>query len=65
MLKKITMTVAGTLVAATLCSAQTAPAKPNTHRNYDQAARECKKLGAEQQLSGDALLAFIAKCMKG
>jgi peptidoglycan hydrolase CwlO-like protein len=65
MLKKITVAVATMLVATSFCQAQTAPAKQNTHRNYDQAARECKKMAAEQQLSGDELLAFVAKCMKG
>jgi hypothetical protein len=65
MLKKITLCVAGMLAATGFCLAQTAPAKENTHRTYDQKARECKKLGAEQQLTGEALRTFIATCMKG
>jgi hypothetical protein len=62
--KKITITMAAMFGTTSFCLAQTAPAKQNTHRNHDRAARECKKVGADQQLSGDALLTFIAKCMK-
>jgi hypothetical protein len=65
MLKKIILSVAGLLAATGFCLAQTAPVKDNTHRSYDQRARECKKLGTEQQLSGEELRAFIATCMKG
>jgi hypothetical protein len=68
MLKNIILSVAGLLVATSYCLAQTAPAAPvkeDTHRAYDKAARACKKLGAEQQLTGDELRAFVAKCMKG
>jgi hypothetical protein len=65
MLKKIILSVAGTLVASSFCLAQTAPVKENTHKKYDQVARECKRLGAEQQLTGEELRAFIAKCIKG
>jgi hypothetical protein len=65
MKNKIAIAVVGMLVASTTCLAQTAPAQQNTHRNYDQAARECKKMAAEQQLTGDALLAFVAQCPKG
>jgi hypothetical protein len=68
MLKKIILTVAGTLAATSFCLAQTAPAAPakdNNHRTYDQRARECKKQGAEQQLTGEELRTFIATCMKG
>ena len=64
MLKKIMLTVAGMLVSASFCLAQTTPAKENTHRTYDQKARECKKLGAEQHLTGEELRAFLAACMK-
>lgn len=65
MLKNIFMSVAALLAASSFCLAQTAPAKENPHRSYDQKARECKKLGAEQQLSGEELRAFIATCIKG
>jgi hypothetical protein len=65
MLKKIILTIAGMLVATSFCLAQTAPVKENTHRSYDQKARECKKQGAEQQLTGEELRTFIATCMKG
>jgi hypothetical protein len=68
MLKKIILSVAGLLVTTSFCLAQTAPAAPvkeNSHRTYDQKARECKKLGAEQKLTGEELRAFIATCIKG
>ena len=65
MLKKIILSVAGLLAATSFCLAQTEPPKENTHRTYDQIARECKKLGAEQKLKGEALRTFIAACMKG
>ena len=65
MLKIIFSSIAALLAASSLCLAQTAPAKENTHRSYDQKARECKKLGAEQQLSGEELRTFIATCLKG
>ncbi len=65
MLKKIILSVAAVFAASSFCLAQTAPAKENAHRSYDQKARECKKLGAEQQLSGEELRTFIATCLKG
>jgi hypothetical protein len=68
MLKKIILTVAGLLATTSFCLAQTAPAAPgkeNTHHTQRQKARDCKKLGADQQLTGEELLAFVAKCMKG
>ena len=68
MLKKIILSATGLLVATSFCLAQTAPAAPvkeSTHRTYDQRARECRKLGAEQQLAGDELRSFIAACIKG
>ncbi len=65
MMKKIILSVAGMLVATGFCLAQTAPAKDNTHRTYDQKARECKKLATEQQLTGEELRVFLASCMKG
>ena len=65
MLKKTILCVAGWLIANSFCLAQTEPAKENTHRTYDQKARACKKLGAEQQLTGEDLRTFIATCMKG
>jgi hypothetical protein len=64
MLKKIILSVAGMLVATSSCLAQTAPAKENPHRTYDQRARECKKQAAEQKLSGEELLKYVATCMK-
>jgi hypothetical protein len=64
MLKKIILTIAGMLVSTSFCLAQTTPAAENTHRSYDQKARECKKQGAEQQLTGEELRTFIATCMK-
>ena len=65
MLKKVILSVAAMLFATSFCLAQTAPAQDKTHRTYDQKFRECKRLGAKQQLTGDASRAFIAKCMKG
>ena len=65
MLKKIILTVAGLLAATSFCLAQTEPPKENAHRTYDQKSRECKKLGAEQQLTGEELRVFVATCMKG
>jgi hypothetical protein len=65
MLKKIILSVAAVFAASSFCLAQTAPAKENTHRSYDQRARECKKQGAEQQLSGEELRTYVAKCLKG
>ncbi len=65
MLKKIILSVAAVFAASSFCLAQTAPAKDNTHRSYDQRARECKKQGAEQKLSGEELRTFIATCLKG
>jgi hypothetical protein len=68
MLKKIILSVAGLLVTTSFCLAQTAPAAPvteNTHRAQLQKSRECKKLGAEQKLTGEELRVFIATCMKG
>jgi hypothetical protein len=65
MLKKIIATLAALLASTSFCLAQTAPAKDNPHRSYDQRARDCKKQGAEQQLKGEELRNFIATCMKG
>jgi Ni/Co efflux regulator RcnB len=65
MLKKIILSVAAVFAASSFCLAQTAPAKENAHRSYDQRARDCKKQGAEQQLSGEELRTFVAKCLKG
>ena len=65
MLKITISSIAALLAASSFCLAQTAPAKENAHRSYDQKARECKKLGAEQQLSGEELRTFIATCLKG
>ncbi len=64
MLRKIVLSIAGMLAATSFCLAQTAPAAENTHRTYDQKFRECKKLGAEQQLTGEELRTYIATCMK-
>ena len=65
MLKKMIITAACLLVSTSFCLAQTVPAKENTHRSYDQRARECKKQGNEQQLKGEELRSYIANCMKG
>ena len=65
MLKNVILSMAGLLIASSFCLAQTEPAKENTHRSYDQKARACKKLAAEQQLTGDELRTFVANCMKG
>jgi hypothetical protein len=65
MLKKIILSVAGLLAATSFCLAQTAPVKENTHKKYDQVARECKKQGTEQQLTGEELRKFVAACIKG
>ena len=64
MLKKVILSVAAMLFATSFCLAQTAPAQDKTHRTYDQKFRECKKLGAEQQLTGEELRTYIATCMK-
>jgi hypothetical protein len=64
MLKKITFVLAATLAASSFCLAQTAPAKDNSHRSYDQRARDCKKQAIEQQLSAEEQRAFITACMK-
>jgi hypothetical protein len=34
------------------------------HRNYDQKLHDCRKLGSESGLAGEALRAFVAECMK-
>jgi hypothetical protein len=68
MLKKIILSVAGLLVTTSFCLAQTAPAAPvkeNSTHAQRLKTRECRKLGAEQQLTGDELRAFVATCMKG
>lgn len=64
MLHKITCILVALLASSSFCLAQTAPAKDNPHRSYDQRARDCKKQGNEQQLKGEELRAFIAVCMK-
>lgn len=63
MLKKILALAVCWLLSASFCAAQTAP-KEDPHRGHDQRARECRKLGLEQQLQGEELLSFVANCMK-
>jgi hypothetical protein len=45
--------------------AQTAPASAptNSHKTFDQKARDCRKAGADKQLTGDELRAFVAACI--
>jgi peptidoglycan hydrolase CwlO-like protein len=64
MLKKIILSIAGMLVATSFCLAQTVQAQDNTHKTYDQRARDCKKLAAEKKLTGNERRAFLAACMK-
>ena len=47
-----------------LAQTSPAPAPSDTHKSYDQKARECRKLAKGQGLSGEALRAFIADCVK-
>jgi hypothetical protein len=65
MSKKSILTLASLLVSASFCFAQSAPApaEANAHKTHDQKARECRKAGADKQLTGDALLAFVATCV--
>jgi ribosome assembly protein YihI (activator of Der GTPase) len=67
MLKKVLITTAIVLQGVSIAFAQTTPpAAPvaNTHKSYDQKARDCKKQAKEQGLTGDERRSFVAKCMK-
>jgi hypothetical protein len=67
MLKNTFVVAALVLLGASASLAQTAPPQApatNTHKSYDQKARECRKLSQDQGLSGEALRAFIADCIK-
>jgi hypothetical protein len=67
MLKNMFAVAALALLGTASSLAQTAPAAPpatNTHKSYDQKARECRKLAQDQGLTGEALRAFIADCVK-
>ncbi len=66
MLKNMFVIAALMLLGASASLAQTspAPAPSDTHKSYDQKARECRKLAKGQGLSGEALRAFIADCVK-
>jgi len=62
MLKQIILGTALALAGVSIAVAQTAPT--DSHKNYDQKARDCKKLAVGQGLTGDALRSFIAECTK-
>jgi hypothetical protein len=67
MLKNTFVVAALVLLGASSSLAQTPPPEArveNTHKSYDQKARECRKLARGQGLSGEALRAFIADCVK-
>jgi len=65
---RVVLIAAGLVLGASTALAGTPPkaAAPQDapHRNYDQKMRDCRKLGTESGLSGDALRGFIADCMK-
>jgi hypothetical protein len=65
MSNKSILTLASLLVSTGFCFAQSAPAPAvaDAHKSHDQKARECRKAGADKQLTGEALLAFVATCM--
>lgn len=63
-MKKMFVGVTCALMLASLGHAQTTDVKKNTHQNYDQRARDCKKQASDQNLSGDEGRAFVARCMK-
>jgi hypothetical protein len=63
MSKKSNLTLASLLVSVGFCFAQSAPAVADAHKTHDQKARECRKAGADKQLTGEELLAFVATCM--
>ncbi|MEI8169571.1 MAG: hypothetical protein WCG50_07840 [Rhodoferax sp.] len=67
MSKKTILTFACVMITASFSFAQSAPASApvatNSHKAYDQKARECRKAGADKQLTGDELRAFVAICM--
>jgi len=65
---RIALIAAGLVLGATTTLAGTPPPatapKDAPHRSYDQKRFDCRKLGAESGLSGQALRSFIAECMK-
>ena len=69
MSSKAILALAGllTLTGVTLAQQPTpvlpASAPVPDHKAYDQRARECRKLGLEQKLSGEELLAFVSLCL--
>lgn len=68
MIKSILSIVAGLALGVSTAFAaapapQQAPKEVN-HRTYDQKLHDCRKLGSESGLSGEALRSFIADCMK-
>jgi hypothetical protein len=69
MLKNIAIATALSLQILALpvahAQAQTASAPTNTHKANHEKVRACRAEAAAQQLGGEALRAFIAKCMKG
>jgi hypothetical protein len=62
---KAILTLASLLVSTSFSFAQTAPASApyNGHKSYDQTARACRKAGADKQLSGEELRAYVAACL--
>jgi hypothetical protein len=65
MSKKSMIALSSLMLCASFSFAQTAPASApeNSHKNYDKKFRECRKQGAEKQLTGDELRSFIAACV--
>jgi hypothetical protein len=65
MSKNAILTLTSLLVSASFSFAQTAPASApaNSHKTYDQKARDCRKAGADKQLTGEELRVFVAACL--
>jgi hypothetical protein len=53
------------MLATSMAMAQTAPTpRADAHKSYDDKIRECRKLGAEQGLTGEALRAYVTDCAR-
>ncbi len=53
------------VLATSTAIAQSAPTpRADAHKSYDDKIRECRKLGAEQGLSGEALRAYVTDCAR-
>jgi hypothetical protein len=64
MIKKIIAAAVTVLLSSSFCLAETA-APTNKHREMAQRARECKKLAADQNLTGEDARNYVITCMKG